>query len=176
MIPQTIMPVKLFIGVLYSDVVQFEHALELVQSLYGQIDYRCKDFDFTATDYYVPEMGPSIYRNFISFKKLISAEDITAIKLETNEVELALAVGGSRRVNLDPGYMDFDKIVLASAKYNAQKILLNNGIWADLTLRYEKGQYHPYPWSFPDFKSGIYNAAFMSIRARYKAGIRALSK
>jgi hypothetical protein len=73
-----------------------------------------------------------------------------------------------RRVNLDPGIMDYDKFVLASAKYNGQKVYLDRGIWADLTLHYEKGRFDPYPWSFPDFKSRIYDGAFMEIRQLYK--------
>jgi hypothetical protein len=71
-------------------------------------------------------------------------------------------------VNLDAGYMDYDKVVLVSAKYNGQKIYLDQGIWADLTLHYEKGQFNPYPWSFPDFKMGIYNDVFMEIRKKFK--------
>jgi len=76
--------------------------------------------------------------------------------------------GFYRKVNLDPGYLDYDKFVLASAKYNGQKIYLDCGIWADLTLHYEKGKFDPYPWSFPDFKSRMYDGAFLEMRRLYK--------
>ncbi|RPJ03325.1 MAG: DUF4416 family protein, partial [Spirochaetaceae bacterium] len=76
--------------------------------------------------------------------------------------------GLGRKVNLDPGILDYDKFVLASAKYNGQKVYLDMGIWADLTLHYEKGKFDPYPWSFPDFKSRIYDGAFMEMRRLYK--------
>jgi hypothetical protein len=61
---------------------------------------------------------------------------------------------------------------LASAKYNGQKIYLNFGIYADLTLHYEKGNYYPYPWSFPDFKNGGYNQTFLRIREIYKLQLK----
>jgi len=68
--------------------------------------------------------------------------------------------------------MDVCKVILASAKYNGQKIYLTDGIYADPTLHYEKGHFHPYPWSFPDFKTGQYERTFTRIRELYKAGRR----
>jgi len=58
------------------------------------------------------------------------------------------------------------------AEYNGQKVYLDRGIYADLTLRYEKGNYYPYPWSFPDFKEGLYNQTFLRIREIYKAQLK----
>jgi hypothetical protein len=92
------------------------------------------------------------------------------IKIKTNEIEDLVAVKGKRKVNLDPGYMDFNKVILASAKYNGQKIYLDLGIYADPTLSFEKGNFNPYPYSFPDFKTGEYNETFLQIRALYKKG------
>jgi hypothetical protein len=161
--------VKLCVGVLYSDQGKLNQARGKMESLYGQTDYQSETFPFTVTDYYQEEMGEKIYRLFLSFPSLISPGEIARIKLETNGIEEELAFRGKRRVNLDPGYMDYNKVVLASNKYNGQKIYLNSGIYADLTLYYEKGRFHPYPWSFPDFKSGQYNPAFLRIRELYKA-------
>jgi len=50
------------------------------------------------------------------------------------------------------------------------------GIYADLTLYYEKGSFHPYPWSFPDFKSGQYNKPFLRIRELYKAQLKEMRR
>jgi hypothetical protein len=171
-------PVKLIVGILYSDGALLEKALCLSNAKYGPVDYRSPAYPFSETDYYVPEMGSPIYRVFVSHERLIHPKDLSRIKIETNEMEDVLAgqppggfrpPGGLRRkVNLDPGYMDYDKFVLASAKYNGQKIYLDLGIWADLTLHYEKGKFDPYPWSFPDFKSRMYDAAFMEMRRLYK--------
>lgn len=162
-------PVKLFVGVLYSDEEKLSRGWGRLESLYGRVDYQSEPSPFTVTDYYEEEMGKGIYRLFLSFPSLISPEEIARIKQETNQMEEDLALEGKRRVNLDPGYMDYNKVVLASKKYNGQKIYLNSGIYADLTLYYEKGKFHPYPWSFPDFKSGQYNPIFLRIRELYKA-------
>ena len=67
-------------------------------------------------------------------------------------------------------------MVLASAKYNGQKIHLGRGIYADLTLHYEKGHFQPYPWTFPDFKSGRYEKVFLRMRELYKIQMRKQSE
>lgn len=161
-------PVKLICGILYSDAVLMEHACRLMEQCWGPIDFTSGDFLFDVSDYYVPEMGEPIFRRFISFDPLIPPQSVASIKIACNEIEDALAKNGRRLVNLDPGYLDYDKLVLASAKYNGQKIYLGYGIWADLTLFYRKGRFEPYPWTFPDFTSGRYNDPLLRIRTLYK--------
>ncbi len=174
--PEATNPVKLFMGILYSSVDQLHRAKEILAECYGVIDYESEPFPFSVTDYYVAEMGSPIYRIFISHGPLIQPERIVDVKLETNRIEDQIVVGGKRKVNLDPGYMDTCKAVLASAKYNGQKIYMAQGIYADLTLYYEKGSFHPYPWSFPDFKSGQYNKPFLRIRELYKAQLKEMRR
>ena len=166
--PQDPGAVKLLAGILFSDEKRMLDSLELLSDCFGPIDFQSKIFTFDITGYYEPEMGSPIFRILVSFSKLILPSDLAHIKTKTVEIEEQLAVDGCRKVNLDPGYMDYDKIVLASYKYNGQKIYLDHGVWADLTLHYEKGTFHPYPWSFPDFKTGLYNDVFIEIRRVYK--------
>lgn len=168
MIPKEAPSVKLIMGLLFSDEDYLEKALDILEQKYGRIDIQSTRFHFDITDYYEEEMGGPIFRLFITFDRLIQPDDIAEIKVETNEIESQMIKDQGRKVNLDPGYMDYDKIVLASAKYNGQKIYLNQGIWADLTLYYKDNAYHPYPWSFPDFKNGLYDDFFLKVRARYK--------
>ena len=174
--PHEPLSVKLFSGVLYSDEELFKLAVEQMIERYGAIDYRSPKFVFNVTDYYHPEMGSPITRMFISFRQVINPKEIARIKIECNEIENQLAVDGNRKVNLDPGYLDYDKVVLASAKYNAQKIYLDHGIYADPTLRYAKGHFIPSEWCFPDFKTGEYEHVFLHIRALYKGQMRKIIK
>ena len=167
-------PVKLFVGILYTDEDLLEKAMILLTEKFGKIDYKSPKFEFNISDYYQDEMGGPIFRKFVSFANLINPKDIAQIKLQTNAIEVQLAVNGNRKVNLDPGYMDYNKVILASAKYNSQKIYLDSGIYADPTLWYEKGDYRPYPYSFPDFKTGLYHQTFLHIRALFKGQRRKL--
>ncbi len=170
--PTSPQPVKYFCGVLYSDENLLQDACRLLQEKFGAIDYKSPIFPFDVTDYYVAEMGSPIWRCFWSFLQPTNPKCLAEYKIVCNQIEEQLAVDGRRRVNLDIGYMDYDKVVLASAKYNAHKIYLDLGIYADLTLRYEKGLYKPSEYAFPDFKSGQYNEVFLHIRAKYKGQLR----
>jgi hypothetical protein len=161
--PSDVPPVNLFMGILYGDTQILEKAIMLLNHQYGTLDYRSDAWPFDVTDYYEDEMGSPLFRIFISFEKLIPPNAIARIKIENT-----LSVNGKRTVNLDCGYLDYDKVVLASAKYNGQKVYLDFGIWADLTYHYERGKLFPYPWSFPDFKSGRYDAVFLTMRRLYK--------
>jgi hypothetical protein len=164
--------VKLICGILYSEEQSLEKAFNLMKEQFGPIDYRSENFAFDLTDYYAAEMGSPITRFFISFEHLVHPGKLAQIKQNTNLIEHRTAVGNQRKVNIDSGYMDYDKVVLASAKYNGQKIYLDQGIWADLTLHYTRGYFEPYPWSFPDFKQGIYNSIFLEIRKIYKVQMK----
>ncbi|MFQ5603721.1 MAG: DUF4416 family protein [bacterium] len=169
-------PVKLFTGILYSDAEILEQALALLMGNFGRLDFKSQEFKFNQTDYYRAEMGGPIWRKFVSFTKLINPKEIAEIKIATNKIEEQLAVAGQRKVNLDPGYLDYNKVILASAKYNSQKIYLDLGIYADPTLWFENGRYQPYPFAFPDFKTGEYDAVFTHIRALFKGQRRKLNR
>ena len=174
--PVGALPVKLFAGVLYSSSEKWRHAEELLVQKYGSIDYKSPRVPFDITNYYDEEMGEGITRFFMSFEKLIMPNELAGIKIECNQIEDDLGEGGKRKVNLDPGYIDYDKVVLASAKYNAHKIYLDYGIYADLTMLYAKGHFAPSSWAFPDFRSGDYEKVFLHMRAKYKAQMRAAQR
>ncbi|MBN1542464.1 DUF4416 family protein [candidate division KSB1 bacterium] len=166
-------PVKLFWGLLFSDQELRDRAFELLSASYGAFDYKSPVFSFDCTDYYRQEMGWPIWRQFISASRLISPKELALIKIECNRIEDELALAG-RKVNLDPGYLDYDKVVLASAKYNGHKIYLDLGIYADLTLHFQRGSFVPSPYAFPDFKDGRYDPIFSHIRSKYKGQVRKL--
>ncbi|MEA1997439.1 MAG: DUF4416 family protein, partial [Gemmatimonadota bacterium] len=108
-------------------------------------------------------------RIFISYRSLVQPGELVPAKLEARSIETALADSrGRRRVNIDPGTIDYQKVVLASFKYQGQKIYLDHGVWADLTLYFRKGGWAVFEWTFPDFKAGLYDSTLLEIRSLYK--------
>lgn len=161
------LPVKFFIASLYSSGECLQKATLLIEKEWGEIDFSSTDYPFNVTDYYVPEMGEGINRKLLVFRELQSPALLVEMKLRCNEIELQLSGDGKRLVNLDAGYLDHNKIVLASAKDAGQKVYLDKGIYADLAGRYKAGKYQPFEWSFPDFRDGRYDADLLAIRKIY---------
>ncbi|MFQ5628301.1 MAG: DUF4416 family protein [bacterium] len=169
-------PVKLFSAILYSDEQKLPQTKEILIKKFGPIDYTSPSFPFEHSDYYAAEMGAPIERIFYSFRELINPGDLAKIKCTTNEIEQLLATANKRPVNIDAGYLDYGKVVLASMKFHNQKIYLSDGVYADMNLLYEKGHFKPFEWTFPDFGDGIYEKVLLHIRNKYKADIRRVNK
>ena len=165
---QPVDPVKLFTGIIYNDETLLPALRESLMSLLGAIDFTSGPMPFNYTDYYRIEMGEPLFRIFYSFERLIVPDELSAIKKKTNELEGHFSKDSKRGLNIDPGYLDYFKVVLASAKFGGQKIYLQEGIYADLTLLYEKGTFKPLPWGFPDFRGGFYNKTLVTIRNLFK--------
>ena len=165
-------PVQLFIGVLARSPDVLPEVIAKLVACFGLIDFQSAPFPFDVTDYYEEEMGPDLKRWFLSFEELISPGDLASIKAATNRIEDSSREGAGRRINLDPGYMDVYKVVLASAKFQGPKIYIGDGIYADPTLYYDKG-WKAFPWGFPDFVDGRYDVALTEIRRLFKAKRRA---
>ncbi|BBB33433.1 conserved hypothetical protein [Thermotomaculum hydrothermale] len=161
-------PVKNFISVIHSKDGLFEDFKEKISKDFGEIDTESEPFPFDFTDYYKPEMGENLYRQFFSFKNLTEGDFIVEIKKKCLEYEEKYSEEGKRRLNIDPGYIDLYKLVLVSEKYMGHKIYLREGICADMVLLLGKNKITPFVWTFPDFKSGIYDKYFLNLRNIYK--------
>ena len=165
-------PVKLLIAALCSSRRALELAIERLQALRGAIDHQGPPRPFDLTHYYEEEMGNSLQRSILSFDKLFCAGELAAFKHQCVELERSLGDGGGRKANLDAGYLDHGKLVLASLKPAGQKIYLARGVYADLVARYKEGRYQPFEWTFPDFSAGVYDRELGEIRRRYLEQLR----
>jgi hypothetical protein len=166
---EVIAPVKLFLVTLHRDPEILHNATSDLIKLFGPIDWQSEDFSFDVTDYYKKEMGAELLRRFLSFENLIMPDEIAEIKIQTCEVENKYRNENGRQINLDPGYLDTYKVVLASTKFGGQKIYVGSGIYADMTLVMYKGRWEGFAWGFPDFKSRRYDVVLSKIRDLYKS-------
>jgi hypothetical protein len=44
-----------------------------------------------------------------------------------------------------------ERFVLASGKNFSHRVYIGSGIYADLTLIYQKGSFQKLPWTYPDY-------------------------
>jgi hypothetical protein len=165
-------PVKLICGMISSKSELFEQAMQILSQRYGTVDYVSPIIPFSQyTDYYEPEIGPNLNRQFISFSNLIDPIDIVPIKLATNQIELNFS-SPNRVINLDPGYVSNAKLVLATTKDYQHRLYLGQGIYAEVTLRFRQGEFKPFEWTYPDYQTPEYLAIFNQIREIYNKQLK----
>ncbi len=168
-VPRPAKAAKLIVGMLSNDADLLRRARQLLSRQVGPVDLESEIWPFDATDYYAPEMGSGLQRQFLSFDRLIRPEQLAALKRTTNDLEARIcdecAVPREfRRVNLDPGYVTLSKLVLATTKNYSHRIYLREGIYAEVTLRYEKGAWHAWPWTYPDYVADTYHGFLSRVR------------
>jgi hypothetical protein len=159
--------VKLVAGFIYKDEAFFLKAREKLKKRFGKIDFESALLSFDYTDYYEAEMGKQLKRKFISFSRLIPIEDLYRIKLYTNRLEVKISAGKFRQVNIDPGYIDLAKLVLATTKDYAHRVFLRKGIFAEITLSFRGNSFSANDWTYPDYRSKEYIDIFNQIRKLY---------
>ncbi len=165
---EPIIPVKakLFIGVISGDERLLLRAEEKLERRYGKIDLRTEKIPFTHTDYY-KRLGPNLHRMFFSFEKLVRREDIIAIKLHTNRLEISLSEKNERQINIDPGYLTLSNVFLASCKEYFHRAYLGRGIYLENEYKYIEMRYRPWDWTYPDYKTKEYLDFFHRVRQIY---------
>jgi hypothetical protein len=117
-------------------------------------------------------MGRDLRKQFLAFAHLIDAADLAPIKLQTNDLERRLAETATfpedRPINLDPGLLNLGKLMLATTKDQAHRIYLRDGIFAEVTLRFEQGAFQPWPWTYADYREPELHRFLLEARGYYK--------
>ena len=159
---------KLFAGILGSNQDALSQGINILEETFGKIDLQSETISFNYTTYYNKEMGNNILRKYVSFEKLFYPGKLWEIKTKTNEIELNNASEGKRRINIDPGYVTLSSLVLATTKDASFRVYLNNGIYAQPTLYFKDKTFHPYEWTYPDYRDPRNIRFFVQVRNKYK--------
>jgi len=126
-------------------------------------------FEFEDTGYYEQTMGAGLKKILLAFADLVDPAMLVDSKHQTNdwEEESRRLHGGSepRPLNLDPGYVTEAKVVLATTKDRDHRLYLARGIYAEVTLHYQRDRgWQARPWTYPDYRSPAYHEFFTRCR------------
>ncbi len=149
-----------------GDMEVFEYTKSLLREEWGDPERVSDMYPFVWTNYY-EDIAPELDRCFFSYSGLYPLSKLPEWKIKTCELEKK--TGAARRVNLDPGTLDGARLLLASTKGQAHRIYLRDGIFAEVTLCRRKGKWENFFYTFPDFKSGVYDKWLESVREDWKA-------
>jgi hypothetical protein len=102
---------------------------------------------------------------------------LATVKHMTNRLEVRWSTPqGQRRVNIDPGYLDLAKVVLASTKDHSHRLYIGEGIFAEVTLRYRQRAFQVWEWTYPDYRTPVTLTFFHHLRALYKGQLSSLPR
>ena len=147
-------------------------AQERLIACYGPVGLVSSPFAFNQTRYYETAMGPELRKEFWAFADLLALERLAEVKLRTNHLEGEVARSGTyqevRPVNLDPGLLTLGKFMLATTKDQAHRIYLRDGIYAEVTLRFQARVFEPWPWTYADYREPAVREFFKEARDFYR--------
>jgi len=130
----------------------------------GPLAFSSEPLDFRWTDYYSDELGEQPARRVIAFDKLSDAAHLVEIKRAATRLEVTLARADRREVNIDPGTLGAEQLVLASTKARGHRLHAGRGIYLELTLIWGPEGFSPLPWTYPDYASPRLRELFGRLR------------
>lgn len=144
---------------------------------FGPLESESDPFDFSQTDYYEASMGGGLQKMFFACAASFDPALLADVKLQANAWEQEYAAGAGqaelRPLNVDPGYVTEAKLVLASTKDHAHRIYLRDGVYAEVTLYFQRGQWRNSPWTYPDYQlpacQEFFSACRECVKMRRKA-------
>ncbi len=170
--PQPPKPALQLIAIFSRYPEAIDWAIDRCRKEWGEIGLQSDRFEHRETSYYSAEMGDELWKQFIVIDRPYDPARLAEFKLQSNEWENELAEAGRyaepRPVNIDPGYLQLTKLVLASAKDRAHRIYLRDGIYAEECLYYLDGRWQSRPWTYPDYQREDFQTFFVQAREYLK--------
>jgi hypothetical protein len=144
----------LFWSVLYQsesvDINQMKQLLstQLPQALFWHTDLQ------PGPEYYAHEMGAAEgLKRLVAISLVpVEREVLIASKHQAFALEEATKRDKARVMNLDPGLLCLEQVLLSTYKPYAHRIYLAQGVFAELCLQYVGTSYKPLPWTYPDYR------------------------
>lgn len=171
-------PQKVFVfaGLIFWGDFEIDNALKFFERMLGDISKKSDAIPFTHTAYYNKEMGENLFRQWVLFQDLVLPDILIELKHKSNEIEKKfLNKDGGRQINIDPGLVSLNNIVLASTKNYTHRIYLGKGIYAEVTLIYKQGQFRPLEWTYPDYQEKTALRFFTEARMILKNRLKTVS-
>jgi hypothetical protein len=150
----------------YSEALDW--ARQTAEDAWGPVACESARFAHRETTYYDATMGPDLQKVFWAFESPFDPADLVLCKETSNQWELDYQAlrkhPEPRPLNLDPGYLTEAKLVLATTKDRDHRIYLARGIYAEVTLHFQRGRWEPRPWTYPDYRRPDYHEFFTRCR------------
>ncbi len=165
-------PAQLVVNLIYGPDLVLEEVMEELVKAYGDINAVSREFSFTETDYYQPEMGTELLRRLVSLGLPVERDELPRLKMTAWDLEKRFALKvhpeeERRRVNVDLGYVSLENFVLASFKNFSHRIYMGQRVYAEVTLIYKQGSFQPLAWTYPFYRRDEVIGFLNRVRERF---------
>ena len=161
-------PATLICAVLGGARQILDEASERLASCFGPVRRRSETYNFDYTTYYEPEMDRGLIKQILWFEQSVAPEQLGTVKLQTMAIERELAdtTAGKirRRANIDPGLVTVQSLVLATTKYSGHRNCIAPGLFAEVTMLFQRDGCRPFDWTYPDYRSDPVQRFLLEIR------------
>lgn len=161
---------RLVVSIIYSSMDALADSLKLLEKQFGHVQCETLEIEY-ADQAYTEEMGESLLRRFYSFEKPVERDKLPDIKAVCHKIEKQFGDMVDdypfRTVNIDPGLMTPENVVMASHREFNNRVYLSNGVFAELVLVFSRGRYVRLPWTNMDFCQGEAIEFFMRVRQSF---------
>jgi hypothetical protein len=162
-------PVQPIVAMLGASPAVLGEAREVLETAIAPIALASAVREWVHSDYYRREMGPALWRQYATLDALMAPEDLADLKRLTNALEERWRGVSGRAVNLDAGYLDLLRVVLASTKDAAHRVAIGTGLYAEAALHFAAGRFQPWPYTYPDYAASDAIEFFTRARAQWRA-------
>ncbi len=161
-------PVAFLVAVMAPGSDAAHATIDALAAEFGGVQRRGPVYDFDMTDYYEAEMGPALSKALAWLGPPVAPAELAARKQATIAFERHRARQGRRTVNVDPGLLSINSLVLATTKVSGHRICIGPGLWAEVTLLFEKGAYRAQPWTYRDYQRQDVQSFLLDVRAELR--------
>ncbi len=140
-----------------------------LEAMFGSVPLASAVYSFDCSTYYHREMGPGLVKQLVCFAERLEPHRLAAVKRRTMELERRLACRTCdgvvrRRVNVDPGLVTVESLVLATTKYSGHRVCIARGLYAEVTLLFRRGGCSAFEWTYPDYRTAPVQDFLLRVR------------
>jgi hypothetical protein len=162
---------RLIVSIIYNSLDGLADSLKLLEKQFGRVQCETMELTYTSGSY-AEEMGDNLQRRFYSFERLVERDRLPEIKAACHKVENQLGDlvqdYAFRTVNIDPGVLTPDNLIMASHREYNHRVYLRDGVFAELALVYSRGRFVRLPWTVVDFCQGEAIEFFVRVRQSFE--------
>ena len=147
-------PGRLIISVINSSRDALADAVKALERKFGRVECETADIPCVNVECYQEEMGTDLSRRLFSFESPVPRAALAEIKQACARIEPMFADRMQdfyfRTVNIDPGILVPDNLVMTSSHERKHRVYLGHGVFAEVCLIHVNGHFSRLPWTHPD--------------------------